>query len=235
MVRNNGRVKTKRALTENKNSQKEKTTSQPVPKKRKTEQPQELNKQDEIRILREELEKAEKESREAVQFIAEETRRLKRENVQLEDEIRDYGVELRFIKIKTDRELVWKTQEKEVLVKSLEKGDEADRADNDVFAREENISQTYIEAINNLKEQIKNSNMTAARAMASRKACEMCQIEFNENFNESVPKILPCGHTSCLGCIKKLLTDGHVRCPSDRWFTKLNGSPESLPTNFAAL
>ncbi|EFO99468.1 hypothetical protein CRE_22393 [Caenorhabditis remanei] len=235
MVRNNGTVKTKRALAENKNSQKEKTTSQPVAKKRKTEQPQELNKQDEIRILREELEKAEKESRKAVKFIAEETRRLKRENVELEEEIRDYGVELRYIKIKTDRELVWKSQEKEVLVKSLEKGQEADRADNDVFAKEEKISQTYLEAINNLKEQIKNSNMTAARAMALRKACEMCQIEFNENFNDSVPKILPCGHTACLGCIKNLLTDGHVRCPSDRWFTKLSGTPESLPTNFAAL
>ncbi|EFP05267.1 hypothetical protein CRE_23782 [Caenorhabditis remanei] len=240
MIRNNGRVKTRRAETESENSQsvpkkRKLQASQPVAKKRKTEQPQKTDRKDEIRILREELEKAEKEYREAGKFIIEETRRLKRENVQLEEEAKHHGEQFRYIKYKIDRELVWKKQEKEALARTLDKGQEADRADVDVFAKEENMAQSYLDTINNLKEKIKNSGMTAARAMASRKACEMCQIEFNENINESVPKILPCGHTVCLGCIKELYNDGHVRCPSDRWYTKLDESPESLPTNFAAL
>ncbi|KAB7501753.1 Tripartite motif-containing 13, partial [Armadillidium nasatum] len=60
--------------------------------------------------------------------------------------------------------------------------------------------------------------------------CDICTSEFN-NF-EKIPKILPCGHTFCFTCIRKI-TIGNPSCPKCRAEVKV--SVNYLPTNQSIL
>ncbi|KAK3928889.1 E3 ubiquitin-protein ligase TRIM32 [Frankliniella fusca] len=56
--------------------------------------------------------------------------------------------------------------------------------------------------------------------------CSVCQEDYNEE--ERVPKVLPCGHTVCLQCVRRL-----QQCPTCR--RVFNGSPAEQPNNFCLL
>ncbi|KAK3911124.1 E3 ubiquitin-protein ligase TRIM32 [Frankliniella fusca] len=56
--------------------------------------------------------------------------------------------------------------------------------------------------------------------------CSVCQEDYNEE--ERVPKVLPCGHTVCLQCVRRL-----QQCPTCR--TVFTGSPAEQPNNFCLL
>ncbi|KAK3928156.1 E3 ubiquitin-protein ligase TRIM32 [Frankliniella fusca] len=56
--------------------------------------------------------------------------------------------------------------------------------------------------------------------------CSVCQEDYNEE--ERVPKVLPCGHTVCLQCVRRL-----QQCPTCR--RVFTGSPAEQPNNFCLL
>ncbi|XP_052131304.1 uncharacterized protein LOC113202327 [Frankliniella occidentalis] len=58
--------------------------------------------------------------------------------------------------------------------------------------------------------------------------CDICTEHFDGA--ERLPKVLPCGHTACLQCMRRLPGS---KCPTCR--RDVNGPPEELPTNFAVL
>jgi len=62
--------------------------------------------------------------------------------------------------------------------------------------------------------------------------CPLCLEEYVKNDkSEKAPKVLPCGHTFCCECIKKLLKkyNNQIICPIDR--IKVNEAYERIPFN----
>jgi len=84
---------------------------------------------------------------------------------------------------------------------------------------------------------------TRVRALLSRAECPVCLERFDDRCGQRVPRILPCGHTACQGCIALMLrpkrAEGDFKtmeCPECRVVTKvLRGKASSLPKNFALL
>ncbi|XP_052122274.1 uncharacterized protein LOC113212093 isoform X1 [Frankliniella occidentalis] len=58
--------------------------------------------------------------------------------------------------------------------------------------------------------------------------CDLCTEHLDGA--ERVPKVLPCGHSACIQCLRRL---PDARCPTCR--RDFTGPPEGLPTNFLAL
>ncbi|XP_026292982.1 uncharacterized protein LOC113217336 isoform X2 [Frankliniella occidentalis] len=58
--------------------------------------------------------------------------------------------------------------------------------------------------------------------------CDMCFEEFD--LVKRTPKVVPCGHTVCLQCLRR---STRKECPTCR--TGFDASPASLPDNFAVL
>ncbi|XP_026278602.2 uncharacterized protein LOC113206649 [Frankliniella occidentalis] len=58
--------------------------------------------------------------------------------------------------------------------------------------------------------------------------CSICMESFNQAGH--LPKVMPCGHTVCLGCLQRL---GDKKCPSCR--QEFQVAPASLPNNFNVL
>ncbi|XP_052122277.1 uncharacterized protein LOC113212093 isoform X3 [Frankliniella occidentalis] len=58
--------------------------------------------------------------------------------------------------------------------------------------------------------------------------CDLCTEHLDGA--ERVPKVLPCGHSACIQCLRRL---PDARCPTCR--RDFNGPPDALPTNFLAL
>ena len=243
------------------------STSQPMSKKRKVQQPQQPSKTDEVETLRSELKQLEDERRKMEEYFAKEVRRLKRETVryerdadhheeQLQITLRDVEAEIREMK-KENETMKLKEMEEEKL---MEKERETDVANEEkVFHNEEMITEVHLQRMTDLKQKMENSDVTKVNPILAKNVCERCQMKFNDVANdEKLPKILrklllhlfsvetfplkttshiplfsPCGHTACSACIKEHCVDGHIRCPFDRLFMKLNGT--SPPTNFTAL
>ncbi|KAF1749409.1 hypothetical protein GCK72_025877 [Caenorhabditis remanei] len=205
------------------------STSQPMSKKRKVQQPQQPSKTDEVETLRSELKQLEDERRKMEEYFAKEVRRLKRETIrhekdadhheeQLQITLRDVEAEIREMKKENER-MKLEEKEHESFMKLVEKARETDIADKeDVLQNEEKISQIYAERINDLKQKMKSTDLTTeADEIVAEIVCERCQKGFkNVAKDEKSPKILPCGHTACMACIKELCVDGHIRCPFDR-------------------
>ena len=61
--------------------------------------------------------------------------------------------------------------------------------------------------------------------------CEVC-FEVFENEGSQCPKLLPCIHTLCVKCLRKLEKRGEIQCPFDRIFHEVPiGGVERFPTN----
>ena len=61
--------------------------------------------------------------------------------------------------------------------------------------------------------------------------CEVC-FEVFENEGSQCPKLLPCIHTLCVKCLRKLEKRGEIQCPFDRIFHEVPiGGVEMFPTN----
>ncbi|XP_026289411.2 uncharacterized protein LOC113214308 [Frankliniella occidentalis] len=58
--------------------------------------------------------------------------------------------------------------------------------------------------------------------------CDICTEQFDGA--ERLPKSMPCGHTACLQCLRRL---PDCSCPTCR--RDFNGPPEGLPNNFTVL
>ena len=61
--------------------------------------------------------------------------------------------------------------------------------------------------------------------------CGICYKQYNHN--EKKPISLPCGHTFCFECIKKVYKHQTVKCPYDSMSHHSN--PDSLPVNYQVL
>ena len=61
--------------------------------------------------------------------------------------------------------------------------------------------------------------------------CEVC-FEVFEKQGSQCPKLLPCIHTLCVKCLRKLEKRGEIQCPFDRIFHEIPiGGVERFPTN----
>ncbi|CCD61917.1 RING-type domain-containing protein [Caenorhabditis elegans] len=62
------------------------------------------------------------------------------------------------------------------------------------------------------------------------KLCELCLVPFDRS--ERMPKVLACGHTLCVNCMKENSSAGFALCPLDRTGSKFDGSStHDFPTN----
>uniref|UniRef100_A0A1I7UUJ5 RING-type domain-containing protein n=1 Tax=Caenorhabditis tropicalis TaxID=1561998 RepID=A0A1I7UUJ5_9PELO len=65
--------------------------------------------------------------------------------------------------------------------------------------------------------------------------CNICFEEYSEHLEKS-PRVLSCGHTFCLSCLKSIAGTNVLKCPVDRTFIEIDKEDlESLPKNFAVL
>ncbi len=61
--------------------------------------------------------------------------------------------------------------------------------------------------------------------------CTVCLEEFEEE-GDRVPKLLPCSHTLCLGCLEQLERGSRVVCPECRAQHRAPPQgPQGFPTN----
>ena len=67
----------------------------------------------------------------------------------------------------------------------------------------------------------------------SNQNCILCFYQYNNN--KKIPKILKCGHTFCLECLKRIYikNDGNFKCPTCR--KECTEKPENLTTVFSLL
>ncbi|EFO88237.1 hypothetical protein CRE_07743 [Caenorhabditis remanei] len=65
------------------------------------------------------------------------------------------------------------------------------------------------------------------------KQCGRCFEEFGEK-GVRVPKVLECGHTLCVGCLKQIAQPYSIECPFDGLVTDLDEKKtiDTLPKNF---
>ena len=61
--------------------------------------------------------------------------------------------------------------------------------------------------------------------------CGICFKPYNHN--DKKPLSLPCGHSFCLECCKKLPKHGAIQCPYDK--STHNLQPDALPVNYQVL
>ena len=61
--------------------------------------------------------------------------------------------------------------------------------------------------------------------------CGICFKPYNHN--EKKPLTLPCGHSFCYECIRKLNQHGVIKCPYDK--RQHSVQPEALPVNYQVL
>ncbi|KAF1753542.1 hypothetical protein GCK72_020099 [Caenorhabditis remanei] len=63
--------------------------------------------------------------------------------------------------------------------------------------------------------------------------CQICQDEFGQE-GDRTPRMLHCGHTICLGCIKNIARYDFLACPFDRIIIHLDEIPieEVFPKNY---
>jgi hypothetical protein len=61
--------------------------------------------------------------------------------------------------------------------------------------------------------------------------CGICYKQYNHC--EKKPTSLPCGHTFCLACLKKVYKHSAVKCPYDS--VSHHTTPENLPVNYQLL
>ncbi|XP_052127173.1 uncharacterized protein LOC127750218 [Frankliniella occidentalis] len=61
--------------------------------------------------------------------------------------------------------------------------------------------------------------------------CVRCNRPFVTGERPLIPKVLPCGHTVCLRCLREQLPVSE--CPIAACRQAFNGPPEELPTNLA--
>lgn len=61
--------------------------------------------------------------------------------------------------------------------------------------------------------------------------CGVCFKYYNHN--EKKPLSLPCGHTFCYDCLKKINKNSQIKCPFDK--SVHPASVDSLPVNYAVL
>ena len=61
--------------------------------------------------------------------------------------------------------------------------------------------------------------------------CGVC-YELYEKEGDNCPKLLPCGHSLCLSCLRKMSKPGYTQCPFCRMTLQiLCGDAENFPTN----
>ncbi len=61
--------------------------------------------------------------------------------------------------------------------------------------------------------------------------CAVCMEVFTAD-GDRVPKLLPCSHTLCLGCVRLVVRGGRAVCPECRRQNPLpQGGVQALPTN----
>ena len=62
--------------------------------------------------------------------------------------------------------------------------------------------------LQNIKQQVVAQKQTQQQI-----ECTICVQPYHES--DSIPYILPCGHTLCFACIKKIYNDNddHIKCP----------------------
>lgn len=63
--------------------------------------------------------------------------------------------------------------------------------------------------------------------------CSICCERFDDE--QLCPRLLSCGHSFCSGCLKKLLKDNTVNCPTCRNAVSVPTGVAGLPKNFALL
>lgn len=61
--------------------------------------------------------------------------------------------------------------------------------------------------------------------------CGICFKPYNHN--EKKPTSLPCGHSFCSECVRKLPKHGIIQCPYDKSSHQI--SPDNLPVNYQVL
>ena len=68
--------------------------------------------------------------------------------------------------------------------------------------------------------------------------CELCRENFEADQPSKFPKLLPCGHTFCAGCINKLIgkdLSGIWHCPVCRNASKVPLNASELTTNYTIM
>ncbi|XP_026290757.1 RING finger protein 225-like [Frankliniella occidentalis] len=74
-------------------------------------------------------------------------------------------------------------------------------------------------------------NFCSSNRPASAMECYICDICIEQfDLGERLPKVLACGHTLCLSCVRRL---PDRRCPTCR--REFDSPPEALPNTFALL
>ena len=61
-------------------------------------------------------------------------------------------------------------------------------------------------------------------------ACQICMEDFKES-GDHVPRILPCSHTLCQGCLKQEIRDKSVKCPECQVQHATGNNERSFPQN----
>ena len=69
--------------------------------------------------------------------------------------------------------------------------------------------------------------------------CQICCFNYDSNQHENLPKLLPCGHTLCAGCIDKLILNNSskatLKCPMCKNILPTLSSSSQLKNNFAII
>nr|XP_053652550.1 uncharacterized protein LOC128702348 [Cherax quadricarinatus] len=63
--------------------------------------------------------------------------------------------------------------------------------------------------------------------------CEVCRLDFNATSN--IPRILNCGHSLCTPCLKQILKNNSVSCPTCRSVHSKLHSAGDVPKNFSLI
>ena len=61
-------------------------------------------------------------------------------------------------------------------------------------------------------------------------SCQVCLEEYGED-GDHVPRLLPCTHTVCESCIKKLISDKKLNCPECRTKHEAEKEVKTFPQN----
>ena len=61
-------------------------------------------------------------------------------------------------------------------------------------------------------------------------SCQVCLEEYGEDCDH-VPRLLPCTHTVCESCIKKLISDNKLNCPECRTKHEAESDVKTFPQN----